>query len=221
MGKLSRDKRDVYYRRAKEEGYRARSAYKLLQIDDEFDLFGRDDGSMGDDDCDCDHDDDDDRGGDSADLGRGDVSTRRRRRRCRPAVIVRRAVDLCAAPGGWSQVLVKRMTMMGSGGATTSDDDVASDDVDKRVVIAPGGGHGGASVDVDDVRSMARSPSSSSQPPAVVVDAPTIVAVDLWPIEPLEGVQFIRGDITSLDTAEAIIDHFRGCRADVSEVIFK
>lgn len=40
MGKLSRDKRDVFYRKAKESGYRARSAYKLLQIDAEFDLFG-------------------------------------------------------------------------------------------------------------------------------------------------------------------------------------
>ena len=40
MGKLSRDKRDIFYRQAKEAGYRARSAYKLLQIDAEFDLFG-------------------------------------------------------------------------------------------------------------------------------------------------------------------------------------
>ena len=31
MGKHSKDKRDIYYRRAKEEGWRARSAYKLLQ----------------------------------------------------------------------------------------------------------------------------------------------------------------------------------------------
>ncbi len=32
-------KTDIYYRKAKEEGYRARSAYKLLQIDDEFRIF--------------------------------------------------------------------------------------------------------------------------------------------------------------------------------------
>lgn len=30
MGKTSKDKRDIYYRKAKEEGYRARSAYKLI-----------------------------------------------------------------------------------------------------------------------------------------------------------------------------------------------
>ena len=39
MGKSSKDKRDIYYRLAKEEGFRARSAYKLLQIDEEFKIF--------------------------------------------------------------------------------------------------------------------------------------------------------------------------------------
>jgi hypothetical protein len=38
-GKASKDKRDIYYRKAKEEGWRARSAYKLLQIDDTFNIF--------------------------------------------------------------------------------------------------------------------------------------------------------------------------------------
>lgn len=63
MGKTSKDKRDIYYRLAKEEGWRARSAFKLLQLDEEFRLL---DG-------------------------------------------VNRAVDLCAAPGSWSQVLAKRL----------------------------------------------------------------------------------------------------------------
>ena len=39
MGKTSKDKRDVYYRLAKEEGWRARSAFKLLQIDEEFHIL--------------------------------------------------------------------------------------------------------------------------------------------------------------------------------------
>ena len=64
MGKLSKDKRDIYYRKAKEVGYRARSAYKLLQIDEEFHLLGGD---------------------------------------------TKRVVDLCAAPGSWSQVVSRRM----------------------------------------------------------------------------------------------------------------
>lgn len=63
MGKLSKDKRDIYYRLAKEEGYRARSAYKLIQIDQVYNILSE----------------------------------------------VHRVVDLCAAPGSWSQVLVNRM----------------------------------------------------------------------------------------------------------------
>ena len=63
MGRSSKDKRDIYYRLAKEEGWRARSAFKLLQLDEEFSLF------------------------------KG----------------VKRAVDLCAAPGSWSQVLSRKL----------------------------------------------------------------------------------------------------------------
>jgi tRNA (cytidine32/guanosine34-2'-O)-methyltransferase len=39
MGRASKDKRDIYYRLAKENGWRARSAFKLLQINEEFNLF--------------------------------------------------------------------------------------------------------------------------------------------------------------------------------------
>ena len=67
MGKKAKDKRDIYYRKAKEEGFRARSAYKLLQIDEEFDIFEG----------------------------------------------VERVVDLCAAPGSWSQVISKRLKQKG------------------------------------------------------------------------------------------------------------
>lgn len=67
MGRTSKDKRDVYYRLAKEEGWRARSAFKLMQIDEEFHIFE----------------------------GVGKV------------------VDLCAAPGSWSQVLAKKLRKEG------------------------------------------------------------------------------------------------------------
>lgn len=63
MGKTSKDKRDLYYRRAKEEGWRARSAFKLLQLNEQFNLFQD----------------------------------------------VNRVVDLCAAPGSWSQVLSREL----------------------------------------------------------------------------------------------------------------
>nr|ACO12082.1 ribosomal RNA methyltransferase 1 [Lepeophtheirus salmonis] len=65
MGRSSKDKRDIYYRLAKEEGWRARSAFKLIQINDEFNLINSD---------------------------------------------VQNVVDLCAAPGSWSQVLAKKIT---------------------------------------------------------------------------------------------------------------
>jgi len=65
MGRASKDKRDVYYRLAKEQVWRARSAFKLMQIDDEFKILQGSD--------------------------------------------VKRAVDLCAAPGSWSQVLARRL----------------------------------------------------------------------------------------------------------------
>ena len=55
---------DIYYRKAKEYGFRARSAFKLLQCDDSCAIFG-------------------------------------------PHTT--RAVDLCAAPGSWSQVLVRKL----------------------------------------------------------------------------------------------------------------
>mmetsp|Transcript_23788 Transcript_23788/g.38768 ORF Transcript_23788/g.38768 Transcript_23788/m.38768 type:complete len:293 (-) Transcript_23788:552-1430(-) len=108
MGRLSRDKRDVFYRRAKEKGYRARSAFKLLQLDSEFHLFEG----------------------------------------------VTRAVDLCAAPGSWSQVLSDKLETNEQAGE------------------------------------------------------PKIVAVDLQPMAPIRGVRCIQGDITSLETAQAILRPF-------------
>lgn len=72
MGKSSKDKRDIYYRLAKEEGWRARSAYKLLQLNEQYDLF---------------------------------FATTPCGQRAR----VKRVVDLCAAPGSWSQVLSRKL----------------------------------------------------------------------------------------------------------------
>lgn len=42
-----------------------------------------------------------------------------------------------------------------------------------------------------------------------------IVAVDLQKMAPLEGVIQIQGDITKLETAEQIVSHFEGQRADL------
>eukprot|EP00171_Calliarthron_tuberculosum_P009111 IDg9111t1 len=67
MGRTSKDKRDIYYRKAKVLGYRARSAFKLEQLDERFDLFSN-----------CTN-----------------------------------IVDLCAAPGSWSQYTARRMRELG------------------------------------------------------------------------------------------------------------
>ncbi len=100
MGRSTKDNRDVFYRKAKEEGWRARSAFKLLQVDEAFDIFT------------------------------GATHTRARpHRRIQASSLhseshassrarverqlacashacagVHHAVDLCAAPGSWSQV---------------------------------------------------------------------------------------------------------------------
>eukprot|EP00702_Spironucleus_salmonicida_P007167 EST48458.1 FtsJ-like methyltransferase [Spironucleus salmonicida] len=62
MSKCAKERRDKFYAIAKTENYRARSAYKLLQLDKYLNIL--------------------------------EVET---------------AVDLCAAPGSWSQVLAKRV----------------------------------------------------------------------------------------------------------------
>lgn len=92
-------KREAFYRRAKREGYRARSAYKLLQIQEKFNLI-------------------------------------------RPGDTV---IDLGASPGGWSQVAAE---LVGEGGR--------------------------------------------------------VFGIDLSPVRPVEGVVFLRGDMTRPETTEAL-----------------
>lgn len=132
------EKRDAYYRKAKEVGFRARSAFKLLQLDDTFGLF------------------------------RG----------------VKRVVDLCAAPGSWSQVLAREL-------------------------------YGPAGPPSSDSSSTSTSGSSSSSSSGGSSSDICIVAVDLQEMAPIDGVITMVGDITSRATAEAIIGHFAGARADL------
>ena len=42
-----------------------------------------------------------------------------------------------------------------------------------------------------------------------------IVSVDLQPMAPIDGVTCLQGDITSTTTAESIISHFDGNKADL------
>lgn len=154
MGKSSKDKRDAYYRLAKEQGWRARSAFKLLQLDEEFNLFEG----------------------------------------------VTRVVDLCAAPGSWSQVLSRVLIQgerFGRAGFTDRQERL------RRAVV------GDAAADEAD---------GAAPPP----EAPAqrrqrrrrrrrrqdvkIVAMDLQPMAPLEGITMLRADITHPSTVRRLLD---------------
>jgi 23S rRNA (uridine2552-2'-O)-methyltransferase len=114
---------DPYVKLARKEGYRARAAYKLKEIDEALQLL-------------------------------------------RPGQLV---VDLGAAPGAWSQYLRRRL---GPPAGTAARTDEAAE---------PGG----------------------------------IVALDLLPMEPIEGVEFVQGDFREEAVAAELARHLAGRRVDV------
>jgi tRNA (cytidine32/guanosine34-2'-O)-methyltransferase len=142
MGKSSKDKRDAYYRLAKEQGWRARSAYKLLQLDEEFNLFDN----------------------------------------------VTRVVDLCAAPGSWSQVL-SRVLIKGEkfGRAGWQDRQAATRDYVLGLKREKPIEEEMENLEVKEERPKPRKDVR-------------IVAIDLQPMSPLEGVTTLRADITHPST---------------------
>nr|VDD34868.1 unnamed protein product [Brassica oleracea] len=129
MGKASRDKRDIYYRKAKEEGWRARSAFKLLQIDEAFNIFQG----------------------------------------------VKRVVDSHCPSSHDSDFLC-----------------LASLSTYRQLYLP------------------AKSSAESKEG-----DVPLIVAIDLQPMSPIEGVIQVQGDITNARTAQLVIRHFDGSKADL------
>ena len=148
MGKSSKDKRDAYYRLAKEQNWRARSAFKLIQIDEKFDLFSYEDPSQ------C-----------------------------------TRVVDLCAAPGSWSQVLSRILVKGESYGRRAwmerqaeqlavqnpnIEDRLAEVNISKKAILKP--------------RKNVK-----------------IVALDLQPMSPLEGVTALKADITHPSTVARVL----------------
>ena len=142
MGKSSKDKRDAYYRLAKEQGWRARSAFKLIQLDEEFDLFNG----------------------------------------------VTRVVDLCAAPGSWSQVL-SRVLIKGENFGRRAW--LEQREREERFV------NGQASFD----DSVTLHTAPNLQPRENV----KIVAIDLQPMASLEGITTLVGDITHPSTIPRIL----------------
>jgi tRNA (cytidine32/guanosine34-2'-O)-methyltransferase len=134
---------DYFYRSAKEEGFRARSAYKLLHVDEITHVFSG----------------------------------------------VTRAVDLCAAPGSWSQLLSRELN------------------ANVRVAAAvPASQPTGSSSSTD--------PASVSAASATSLGA-RVVAVDLQEMAPIPGVTCIQGDITTEATAREVIGALGGQRAQL------
>jgi tRNA (cytidine32/guanosine34-2'-O)-methyltransferase len=140
MGKSSKDKRDAYYRLAKEQGWRARSAFKLLQLDEEFNLFEG----------------------------------------------VSRVVDLCAAPGSWSQVLSRILIKGEKIGRASWEDKRYTHLLRERE------------------NDMVESIGSVKEDSTIRKDV-KIVAIDLQPMSPLEGITCLKADITHPSTIPLLL----------------
>uniref|UniRef100_L2FWS9 Putative tRNA (cytidine(32)/guanosine(34)-2'-O)-methyltransferase n=1 Tax=Colletotrichum fructicola (strain Nara gc5) TaxID=1213859 RepID=L2FWS9_COLFN len=147
MGKSSKDKRDAYYRLAKEQGWRARSAFKLLQLDEEFDLFAN----------------------------------------------VTRVVDLCAAPGSWSQVL-SRVLIKGEKFGRSAWQDREAKFRQEMLGVFP-------SALESEAPEKAETEAQEPQPRKDV----KIVSIDLQPISPLPGIITLRADITHPATVPLLL----------------
>lgn len=156
MGKSSKDKRDAYYRLAKEQNWRARSAFKLIQIDEQFDLFEYENPDR-----------------------------------------VTRVVDLCAAPGSWSQVLSRVLIKGESFGRRAwidkkrrekevldnADNAITSSDNEPKIPFGES------------------DPTSELKPRENV----KIVSIDLQPMAPLEGITTLKADITHPSTIPLLL----------------
>ncbi|KAI1395512.1 FtsJ-domain-containing protein [Hypoxylon fuscum] len=150
MGKSSKDKRDAYYRLAKEQGWRARSAFKLLQLDEEFDLFAN----------------------------------------------VTRVVDLCAAPGSWSQVLSRVLIKGEKFGRAAWQDRDATFRQQMMGIFGP----------QDQAAEPEPLPPKQSPIKSNHGQDVKIVAIDLQPISPLPGIVTLRADITHPATVPLLLE---------------
>ncbi|CAK7209699.1 tRNA (uridine-2'-O-)-methyltransferase trm7 [Sporothrix curviconia] len=162
MGKSSKDKRDAYYRLAKEQGWRARSAFKLLQLDEEFDLFSG----------------------------------------------VTRVVDLCAAPGSWSQVLSRVLIKNETFGRTAWQNQEA---LFRQQMLRVAGQEKHPLAGKGAETTEAAAATTETQEAKVETTTARgqgdvkIVAIDLQPISPLPGIVTLRADITHPATVPLLL----------------
>lgn len=158
MGKSSKDKRDAYYRLAKEQNWRARSAFKLIQLDEQFDLFSYQDPG-----------------------------------KCT------RVVDLCAAPGSWSQVLSRVLIRGESFGRRAWMEKMEKLVHEVKLTREPSPTDEEIMEELNDLNFKGEKPKL--QPRANV----KIVAIDLQPMAPLEGIIQLQADITHPSTAARML----------------
>ncbi|PYH77657.1 SAM-dependent methyltransferase/cell division protein FtsJ [Aspergillus uvarum CBS 121591] len=156
MGKSSKDKRDAYYRLAKEQNWRARSAFKLIQIDEQFDLFEHENPEK-----------------------------------------VTRVVDLCAAPGSWSQVLSRVLIKGESFGRRAWVEKKRREKEALERVQSDGSSTESQSANEDETTSEAE----ELKPRKNV----KIVSIDLQPMAPLEGITTLKADITHPSTIPLLL----------------
>jgi len=110
---------------------------------------------------------------------------------------VRNAVDLCAAPGSWSQVLSRRLYLPALAAREAAR---AERREQRKKEKGQGKSDGNGNGDEENENGDDEEENEKDLPPL-----PCIVAVDLQPMAPVEGIHQIQGDITSAATAAAVI----------------
>ncbi|UKJ88219.2 tRNA-2'-O-ribose methyltransferase [Theileria orientalis] len=220
MAHTTKENRDIYYRKAKEQGYRARSAYKLLQIFESFHIIypildekaalsmilnsfcvdceeentnsglNASSGSKYEDSSDS-------LGYLSNDPGKGAnleahgtdelelTDYDKVRRSCFNLGRVKNVVDLCSAPGSWTQLLRNLVYH----------DYNTLKRVCERLENQAGAKCNGSNV-TGEALSDAKPRRLCKNLLEYVNVRPAIVAIDLQQMAPLDGVHFLRGDIT-------------------------
>ncbi|PIG79470.1 tRNA methyltransferase [Aspergillus arachidicola] len=150
MGKSSKDKRDAYYRLAKEQNWRARSAFKLIQIDEQFDLFEHENPEK-----------------------------------------VTRVVDLCAAPGSWSQVLSRVL--------------IKGESFGRRAWVEKKGKEAAALANANGDATDNNVDGDADMEELKPRKNVKIVSIDLQPMAPLEGITTLKADITHPSTIPLLL----------------
>jgi 23S rRNA (uridine2552-2'-O)-methyltransferase len=115
-------------------------------------------------------------------------------------------VDLGSSPGGWAQV---------AAAASTGTSPAAISTIRSRTDAPVNGPSSGRSVLANHQSERAKQIGGSCHPLPASGDCATVIAVDLLGMAPLQGVQFIQGNFTEIQTQQIIRGYLRAKLADV------